>query len=347
MTRAVFWVLVAAMAWGCEKDDATSSGGMAGTSNTAGSSGTAGSGAGPGQGAGGKPKAAAIACGSLGQSCFNNDECAGVSCLYYTGLFDDNPGICVPSQTGLSCGSDAACDADKPICIRYSTGTAGTCVTEPELDCVCAGELGATAVPRCTEPGASERVCIQPGGSCDLVPCCTGALCTTGADGTPYCEQTCDSADDCDTACCVADRCAPNVDCCSRDDGPCGVGSTSQCCSGYTCSTFSEVTACHKDCTRDADCAPGCCAPLDTGKMVCLGEDLCGGTIPNPNCATEVDAPCEGIGCCGELGCASPNTGETFTCRPQCSAAEPCASGCCVEIPGAGFSVCFDPPWCN
>jgi len=225
---------------------------------------------------GGAPKPAAIDCGPLGQSkCNDPGGCNPYICF-------PAPNLCLPVHGTVICGADIDCPERAPICITW-TGDS-TCVTEPELDCLCASAAGKSLIPRCAAVMGGKRACLRGGGICDGVPCCEGSTCVQGADGMARCQEPCSTAADCQTGCCQSQGaaggkvCAVGASCCQPQDAPCD--ETKQfCCADATCVIFVDLPGqqlCKKTCTQNGDCPTGCCAPLgDSGVRACLDKSYC------------------------------------------------------------------------
>jgi len=304
---------------------------------------------------GGKPKPAAIECGSLGAQCLPGGSCgSGVSCLMYTGnLFSSDPGLCAPLHgSAINCAGDSGCSAQTPICMTYTQGTAGTCVSEPELDCVCKDPFGSATVTRCQSTLQSGRACIAQGGKCDQVPCCSGEICKADTTGQAVCQLACTSDSDCTSNCCSR---APNssigvcgaaADCCSSQGGACGSAGDHPCCSASTCISFgTDPYACAKICTADSDCGTGCCVPVSNANhSSCAPKEQCG---TSSSCTSEVGANCDNINCCSNLACVAPAGVNTFTCQPTCTQRSDCGTNCCVPITDAGYSACLPATSCG
>jgi len=131
--------------------------------------------------------------------------------------------------------------------------------------------------------------CPGVGTACDpnTTICCAGLICVTST-SPDYagCRQSCTTAADCASGCCIPFANLPNKGFCG-DATLCqcaGQGETCggarQCCSGYSCATFDSTgaLACNKLCTQNSDCATNCCVKVNgTPDSVCLpAKPWCG-----------------------------------------------------------------------
>lgn len=140
-----------------------------------------------------------------------------------------------------------------------------------------------------TSGNPSDAGCPGVGTACDpdRTICCSGLVCVTST-SPDYagCRQSCATASDCSTGCCIPFANIPNKGFCGAallcqcagQDETCG--GARQCCSGFSCSTFDQTgaLACHKLCTQNSDCSTNCCVKVNgTADSVCLpAKPWCG-----------------------------------------------------------------------
>lgn len=188
---------------------------------------------------------------------------------------------CSPSGSG-SCDDGAgfpggeACPDAGPS--GGDAGCARRCSGRTCGDDGCGGSCGACGAG---ETCSSDGTCARHGGSgascttdgdCDASGCSSGAQCVDWKDGKgSVCSCSCAWGTECATGCCwsvnsgtsfacrSASACAPTNSACAHHY-EClnnGCGAAKSYCYGPTVSTAS----CGCGCTRNSDCASGCCAP--------------------------------------------------------------------------------------
>lgn len=186
-------------------------------------------------------------------------------------------------------------------------------------------------------------VCESPGNSCsEATACCPGSTCVMDG-ASRFCAADCESNVQCASGCCAALQsggkvCAPRAICESQNP-MCGQPGDScaqeACCPGSLC-VGGASPACAAECTDGSQCASGCCARLQSGRMACAPASVCVDQDP----------------CLLFKECLArrpvPGTGVTEACRivsskvdtvDLCSAGSPC--------PGGDCRACLrGTPWC-
>jgi hypothetical protein len=117
------------------------------------------------------------------------------------------------------------------------------------------------------------------------------------------------------------------------------------CCEGSTCNNTAQAPAlngCHPRCSKDAECATGCCV-LFTGDTngICAEKQWCGCGMTGSACGSTLPA------CCGDHVCLAKDAQRTsFACSKKCQTNADCSTSCCVPIPSLNQSACLDPSFC-
>jgi hypothetical protein len=105
------------------------------------------------------------------------------------------------------------------------------------------------------------------------------------------------------------------------------------CCEDLVCvqSAIAEFSGCREPCTEDSDCESNCCI-LFTGSTdgFCVAAEYCA-------CVAE-GGVCDGsVPCCKGLTCIRFSESGDYTCQPECTSDDQCASGQC-RIPEGDIS---------
>jgi hypothetical protein len=249
---------------GAGGDDGGSGSAGIGASSGGGSSGATGGSSGAAGGSSGGIAGAAGTTGTdpNGTACGEGDTCQSGHCV---------DGVCC----------DQACDAPCQACA--AAGSAGTCTphdpgTDPELECLGAGQAGEACVGACDGQGAcafpdatkscgpttctggkqTEQLC-KGDGTCQQ----TETACGQYACGATSCKTSCASGSDCAaTAWCNATSCQP------KQDPGTSCGAADQCKSGFCEGQY----CCASACPAPASCQTGACL---CGGVACPAGKAC------------------------------------------------------------------------
>jgi hypothetical protein len=202
-------------------------------------------------------------CGGVGNLC--SQGCGSAECELIGN-------VCIPPS-----GVGASASACLPYCLSYA------CMTFDQASCFCTGDAGATSPSCACGPAAVAGLCAAEGASCATTPCCScqGLMCVTDSVSGTVCRQPCSKNGDCVTGCCnttdsvcqdstYCNCTAPGSDAGSDAGTTCANGGAS-CCPGTSCLTFTPEAgigsfACYTNCTKQSDCASGCCSAKIAGQ---------------------------------------------------------------------------------
>lgn len=229
----------------------------------------------------------ALASGCVTGACDRDSDCP-------------DPLLCDRAEaTCVECLEEGDCLADEQ-CVR------GWCERDVQVSC-----------------GGDGEACCD-GSACDAGLSCDGGVCrgasACGGEGQACCGGTCSGSLECSGGVCA--RPAPS---CTRSiDQSCA--SDAECCddpiSGApaACTGIDGVFTCRAECSSNAQCLSGCCAPRDDGVRVCSPTAFCStGFAPGTRLA--------GCGCWGytdgrdfpEPRCASGWAAISFECPGYCT----------------------------
>ncbi|MFO0748742.1 MAG: hypothetical protein U1F43_24225 [Myxococcota bacterium] len=292
-------------------------------------------------------------------ACQKNADCAGGTCLDWTGGYctaldcgaggcADNADLCLGLVAGNTlcvapCASDADCRTPDQACKRILDGgqVKGVCVG---VDADAKGAGGACAdATDCL--GAATCLSAFPGGYCASIGC-PGAPCAAGSacvkvDGQPSCLRTCQNDDQCQSA--------------EGAERKCGVLPGTSGAPVDVCVSGVAGKAMGASCLSDFECESGACQILGEGRCSqtqrpcfadradedCNGAEFC--SVNGSNRVGVCSQPCRpgGTGCPGASYCvaeaAAPNDGW---CRPACSGSDD-TSTCNAQ---AGMRCAFGIP---
>lgn len=292
-----------------------------------------------------------------GSACLKNADCAGGTCLDWTGGYCSTLGC-----SGDSCGAGQACITFQGNAICVATcDDAGDC-RAPDQACkalvqgdalveACvgvdedAGAIGAGCVDATECQGPATCIASFPGGYCASLGCpanaCpSGSACVT-VDGQPSCLRTCDDDGDCDSA--------------EGAERKCGVLQTTSGAPVEVCISGISGKDMGASCLSDFECGSGSCQILGEGRCSqtqrpcfqdrvdedCNGAEFC--LVNGQNRVGLCSQPCRagGFGCPGASYCvAESDDPNDAWCRPAC--ATPGDDPACNT--GAGLVCAFGIP---
>lgn len=300
-----------------------------------------------------------------GSPCVRNADCAGGTCLDWTGGYctrldcDETP--CGDGETCLALLGNTLCvkDCEAGAC----PGADQRCkplLVSGELTPVCIGvdlDAATTGAP-CQDPtdcqGAAACLASFPGGycaslGCPTFPCASGSTCVR-VDGVPSCLETCRTNDDCGSAPGAERRCGVLA---STSGAPVDV-----CISGI------EGKPLGASCGSDFECGSGTCQILGEGRcsqtqapcfVASVATDCNGAEFCQVNNQTRVgicSQPCNaGRSCTGAAHCVTEGKDpQSAWCRPACQSATDtscnsaaglsCAYGIPISDSGQGRYAC-------
>jgi hypothetical protein len=120
---------------------------------------------------------------------------------------------------------------------------------------------------------------------------------------------------------------------------------TASCCADHRCVSYDEAAAvCAAACTRNSECANGCCALLSDFGGACGPVATCGGAGCRPRGASCDSAP----NCCQDAPttCVDPDRGGPKVCSALCTTNSDCEDDCC-RTDSHGVRACFPAEFCR
>jgi len=304
------------------------------------------------------PDTADVPPAPTGSACLKNADCAGGTCLDWTGGYCTTLGC-----SGDSCGAGQACLTfqGNAICVVTCSGAADchapdqackALVAGDALVRACvgvdsdAGDIGVGCVDATECRGAATCIASFPGGycaalGCPTTPCPQGSACVS-VDGQPSCLRTCDGDGDCDSV--------------EGAERKCGVLQGTSGSPVEVCISGISGKAMGASCLSDFECGSGSCQVLGEGRCSqtqrpcfqarvrddCNGAEFC--LVNGQNRVGICSQPCrEGsaFACPGATYCvAESDDPRDAWCRPAC--ATPGADPACNT--GAGLSCAFGIP---
>jgi hypothetical protein len=253
----------------------------------------------------GSTQACVSACGSIGTSACDDDDCTWGDCV-------PPPEICN--------GLDDDCDGDEDDGFTCAAGEVGTCAT------VCG-----TSGTRVCSAGCTWGACSPPGESCNGIDddcdatcdegsaCCANApisSCVTSCNtlGTRVCTDECADPGTCTTPAEVCNGHDDDCDAaCDEGAGACCAGERRECVIG---GTMNGTQICGAGCAWG-----GCCASRER----CLNgfDDDCDGELDELTCCVELPGPdgCDGV----DSDCDGLCDDDEECCK---HALEPCITSC-------------------
>ncbi|MCA9516894.1 MAG: hypothetical protein KC635_18255 [Myxococcales bacterium] len=305
--------------------------------------------------------------GPVGAACEKNADCAGGTCLDWTGGYCTalgcTAGSC-PSGSGCrpfagnavclaDCASDGDCRAGAQACkgLLVDGAVAKSCVG---VDAG-AASIGSACGDATDCAGGAACLSAFPGGYCAILGCtagsCPGGSACVRVDGVPSCLRTCAGDGDCGGAPGAERRCGVL-------DGFGGVGPVDVCISGAAEKPLGA------SCRTDFECEDGTCEVLGEGRCSqtgapcnpetvaadCNGAEFCHVTAESRVGVCARPCVVGGLPCAGESFCLAetgdPNRG---VCRPACATAGAvcnaeadlvCHFGIPIDGGGQGRYVC-------
>lgn len=348
MKVSIVWVVMVALAWGCDDSTTSTSGGLGG-----GGTGASSGGGGTGQPQGGTGQAGAgggvAGAGNSGGSAGGGSAEVQIACQAYAEAWCGKQAACLPVEHIQQYGDAATCTARQQALCTTAQGLTGTLVKAEGINACASVYKGLSCFDIL---GRRIPLVCQPVGTLFAeVVCAHSWQCGTGycaRDAGIFCGR-CQKRSAIEEPCKVDEDCENSMVCtdgkCATERGENQSCASSQCLPGLACTGPLSVT---KTCQPEpllgepcdpsgaaapATCDPGAAAYCDAQKETCVAYkkvDEGGGCS-----ATAQGLVCAGGFCDGSKCKRLKGDGEACENSIECSAPGVCSLGVCGVVAGA------------